>query len=445
MTRFPLALGLLTLAACGGKTAENPDDPNDPTVVPTPAPDYAMTIDGRVTDANGQQARFAGVGTMAATVSVQAVTASGQIVATADVDAGVYTLGLETVPSDAFLFVQALDAGGDVLGSVVVELTASTSLSATPLDVESSVEAAVLEALLADQVAVGVWAEVRERIDVAVALAVAADADTALAVSNVATAIQASFEAHVDAWEEAGASVDDLNAASLAATAQLSAQLAAGQDSANELFAASMFDAATAQGLTAEAIAESNSIANAALHAALLATQASTAVAVETFRAALLAEAAGVEATINAQILAMQASGSLTATEVETAFTDLQTAIQGATTVEEIEAAVAAWRATVLGAVEDEITSQLDFLDQLLQTLTDALADIQTALQDLDTELDGVITDLIGTLDFDVDVLAGDIGAAFDDLQAAVEAEFADLDPEDAAVMTSVSLSFPGM
>ena len=57
-------------------------------------------------------------------------------------------------------------------------------------------------------------------------------------------------------------------------------------------------------------------------------------------------------------------------------------------------------------------------------------------------EIGGLFIDPTGV---DVCVLAGDIGAAFDDLQAAVEAEFADLDPEDAAVMTSVSLSFPGM
>lgn len=451
MSRFPLALGLLALVACGGNSdVEDPDrvpvgnEPTPDPIAPTADPAPAMRISGAVTDANGNQnARLAGPGTLAATAGVQVVTLDGTVLGSASLDAGAYTVGLAELPTDLLLIVEALDVSGAVLGSVVVETTGATELAASPLDVESSVEAAVFANLLADGAAEGIWAEVRNRVDVPVALAVHGESDVDLALDNLAVAVDASWQAHVDAWTEAGVSVDAMSDAWFAASTALSTGLAAGESDAYDAFEAALVAAAEAEGLTADAIEETESVAHASVRAALQATAASEAVTLEAFRATALAESLTLKSTVNAEVLAMQANGSTTVSVIETAFEDLEAAIDAATTPEEIEAAVDAWRDTVLTAIEDEITSQLDLIDQLIATITAALQDIEVALGELETAIQGVVDAAVGVID--AADIADEIGTAFENLQTSVEEEFADLDAEDADAMTTVSLAFAGL
>jgi hypothetical protein len=451
MHKTSLILGLLALTACNREpTAFAPATLADPStqgpgeLTPEPTPVvHVLTIDGTVTDAVGPQGRIAGPGTIAATTRVQAVTLAGEVVAQADVTDGAYALGLETLPADALLTVQALNATDEVVGAVVVELTDAERLSATPLDVESSVEAAVLEDLLAASVDVGVWGEVRHRVDSEVARVVLAETDPEEALAHMSVAVRASWEAHVDAWEAAGLSVDTIAAAQLEAATALSASLAAGDAQATATFDAALYDAALTEGLSVDAALEAEAIAAASLRTAIQAVQASDAVALETIRASALLESTKVQDAVVAETSAMFVSDG-TVTTIQTAMDDLEAAVQAATTLEEVELAVQAWRDTVMGAIEAEITAGQSLLDQLLAILTDALAQLEAAIVQLETAIDGVITAAGGVVD--AAVLAGDVATAYADQATAVAADLEDLDDAAAAdAMATVNLAFPGL
>lgn len=446
MHRFTAVIGLLALGACGGNDVDNfdPTGTPDPTVTPAPTPDpsYAMRISGDVTDNVGAQGRLAGPGTLAAATSVQAVTLDGTVVATATLDAGAYELGLETVPADALLFVQALDASNALLGSVVVELTDAELLAATPLDVESSVEAEVLSDLLDQGAELAVWAQVRTTIDTAVASAVHAEADVDTAVADTAVGVQAAWEAHVDAWEAAGISVDAMESAHFEAATALSAALAEGDANAYATFQAALHDAAVAQGLSEDAWLEAEGIAHASMRSAILATQAASTVTLEALRTSAMAESLNLQVAVSAQVATMEA-GVDTAAVIETAFDDLEAAIEAAGSLEEIETAIDTWRDTVIGAIEDEISSGLDIIDQILAILTDALTQLEAALANLETSIQDVIDAAVGVVD--AAVVAADVATAYAEQAAVLAEDLADLEEDEAEAMSTVSLSFGGL
>ncbi len=455
MSRFGALFASVLIVGCSGGNGEPQSvDPVDPRPSGADPVDYAFMVEGRVTDADGAQARFAGAGTMAATVAVRAVALDGVELARGEVEQGQYRLGFEERPGDTLLFVEALAADDGVLGRVVVEVTDAELLQATPLDVETSVEAAVLEALLASQAELGIWAEVRDRIDTPVALAVASDADPQLAVQNAAVAVEAAWQAQLDAWIRHGIAVDAVSAARWDAAVALSAALAAGDPQAYERFEIAVREAALAQGLGEDAAQEADTIAHAAMRAALLATSGAEQLVLEAIRRSALDEARSTQSIVASQVLAMQADGSSTADLIDAACADLEAALQNATTIDEIQAAIDTWRQTVLGALEAEIDSQLDFFDQLVQSLTEMLLNLELVLQDLDAALQGLIdatADALANLDFenldslDLEAFTQDIATAYDAFCDAIEQQFADLDPEDAQVMTSVSVAFPAL
>lgn len=445
MHKTPLLLGLLTLVACGRNTEPEfaPEVNTETPASEQPAqPSYAMRINGSVTDNVGPQARIAGPGTLEATHRVQAVTLAGSVVASADVVDGVYELGLETVPADALLYIQALGAADELVGAVVVELTDAAVLAATPLDVESSVEAAVLERLLAESVHIAVWAEVRHRVDTALARTVLAEANPDLALANSAVAVQASWEAHVSAWEAAGVSLDAVAAAHLEAATALSAALAAGDPTGIDAFELAVQEAARAEGFSAAAALEADAIASASLRSAILAVEASNAVSLEAIRATTLTESVMVKSAVEAQTAAMIVSPE-TVTTIETSFDDLRAAIEAATSVEEVEAAVSAWRDTVMTAIEGEITAGMDLFDQIVALFTDALAQLETALAQLEAAIDGVIAAATGIVD--AATLASEVATAYADQAATVAADLEDLEAPEAEALSTVQLSFVGL
>ncbi len=220
------AVGALVLSACG------------PTV----------EVRGKVTDSNGTQTQalvsgatpsMGGTGTVSAATQVRAeqVGADGSLslIADAKVDAqGNYSLRLPE--GDTRVVIEAVDAQGNAVASVIVDSTANASggvRTAAPITRESSLETSVFVQLVKDggDVSQIDTVDLRSRIDASLAASVAADASgSAKAIAALADAIRAAQEAELKAYAKAGVTTtqSELFSGSLEAAAKLDAALDAG-------------------------------------------------------------------------------------------------------------------------------------------------------------------------------------------------------------------------
>lgn len=307
------------------------------------------TVSGTLTDGGGAQARFAGSGTVsvATSVEVHTIGSSGATTlhATADVGAdGSYTASL---PADTtvWVVVQAVDAEGAVLGSVVVEPTELETVGATPLSTETSAEA---EVFLDMGATAELWAHTRARIDADTAAAVSASNDVDTALLDLSDAVEASTRAEIAAWGEAGHDADAIAQQQIAIAGYLSASLAAGETTAYEDFLLDLDVAAEDEGVTPEERADANASASLAFRATLDAHGA-TDLLDASARASAEAEARAWEAASHAYL---EAAGA-TQAELDALGTlnaDLMVELEASGSASAVAAATSDWKAGLIGS-----------------------------------------------------------------------------------------------
>lgn len=193
---------LVSVANCGGDTSAS----------------NGATIQGRISDGSGSQAqslriqinKFGGSGSIAsaATVRVSQLAADGSLMKVGQgmVLSGRYTVSVP--PSLQRLVVDSLDASGNVVASAIVEASGAigTTVTVTPIDTESSVEAAVMAKMAASGVALDDInvVELRERITSNVATAVQAATDADNKIKALADAIAAAQVAKIKGYGSQG-------------------------------------------------------------------------------------------------------------------------------------------------------------------------------------------------------------------------------------------------
>lgn len=233
---------------------------------------------------------------------------------------GTYAIGLP--PDSGVLILEAVDASGEARASAIFEGTgaAGTSAIATPMDAESSVEAAVLRAM----VGLGGRVEhdavdVRARIDAATAAAARASGRTELAITALAEAVLAAQRTAIEAYGRAGVDVGPraTSRARLAASQRLSSDLHARApvDAAHDAFFRALAEADASLGIDAVLASRAEMAAATSFRAALRARLGSEASLRAAFDAAVIA-ASDLEARAHATALVaiLEAGGASTAT-----------------------------------------------------------------------------------------------------------------------------------
>ncbi|HRI53551.1 MAG TPA: hypothetical protein PLW65_25580, partial [Pseudomonadota bacterium] len=200
------------------------------------------TLKGRVSDGAGSQPQslrilsgsLGGSGSASAVVKVRVsqLNANGTLSVMAEAQVkvdGRYELAVP--PGQKRLICEGLDAAGNVMVSAIVETTGSAgqTMTVTPMDTESSVEAAVLTKMAASGVAVAECnaVDLRERINQNVAVAVKAAADADAKIKALAEATAAAQRAQVMAYASVGVTTSQsaLFDAQLEAAVKLNAAL----------------------------------------------------------------------------------------------------------------------------------------------------------------------------------------------------------------------------
>lgn len=258
------------------------------------------TVQGKISDNNGAQARaLGGQGTVAAattaTLSIVGDDGSLTVIGEADVQAdGSYSIESETV-GEGKLVIQALDEGGQVLGSVILDqaLAAGETTIAAPITTETSVEAEVFVQMATDA-ALDVddidTCDLKARIDTLTALAVNASAD---AEGDIAALAQATASAQAAFFASLNTTAQESFNASLQAAIDLAAELDAQADSvvqseeAYDGYISALFDAYVREGFDEDACSDAQITASVAFQLTVNA-QASAEVATQ---AALQAQA----------------------------------------------------------------------------------------------------------------------------------------------------------
>ena len=228
---------LATAINCGGDSGSNSGA-------------NTATAKGRVSDSNGSQPQslkilsgsFGGSGSVAAAskVRVSRLKADGSLEVLADAvvkSDGRYECPVP--PNEKRLIIESLNASGSVMASAIIEATsaAGQSVTVTPIDTESSVEAAVLAKMAASGTALQDCnaIDLREWITANVALAVKASADSDVKIKALADAVVAAQTTRVKAYAQAGITTSQsaMYDAELAASQKLDIALDAAASSAS--------------------------------------------------------------------------------------------------------------------------------------------------------------------------------------------------------------------
>ena len=237
---FLFSTMLATAVECGGS-----DNGTGPGTNPDPNTSGEMsTVKGRIADGNGTQAqKYGGTGSVAASVKVRVSQIKSDGTLTTLSEGAVKadgTYALAVAAGQKRLIIQGLDAAGNVTASAIIAATASVggSVTVTPMDTESSIEAEVLAKIASLGVALEQVnpVELRERITTNVAVAVKAAADAEVKIKALAEAEAAAEVATIKAYAAAGINTSQsvLFDAELAAAQKLDAALdAAGSASAS--------------------------------------------------------------------------------------------------------------------------------------------------------------------------------------------------------------------
>lgn len=403
------------------------------------------TLKGKVTDGTGTQQQglgsLGGSGTVAAAskVRVSEVGANGSLTLVAEgqlQSGGSYSL--EVPAGKKKLIVQAIDGSGSVISSAIVEATGSAqaTVTAPPMDTETSVEAEVFVEMVAQGTAVAEAnaIDLRARINSKVAEAVKASSDSkakikvlaeatiaaqrtqleAFAQSGVNTTQSALFDAYLAAAQKLNSSLD----ASATASAQAYAEFYAGIESAQQSVGttprqraqaescAGMSFRGTARGRTG-ASASSDAVVDAAIRsAAALEARFSAAAAEATFKAAA--------AVGTAQDKVNQANATL------------KSSISAATTAQAAAQAYAAYSTSVTGGADvsaGALGAMLEVNAVNKVTLQAAVDASVTAASQLDTALNTALAANATTGAFNAAALADAVVSAYSTYATTVQGQ----------------------
>ena len=410
------------------------------------------TLKGRVSDGAGSQPQtlrilsggsLGGSGSASAAVKVRvsAIKADGTLSVMAEAQVKVDGRYEIAVPAgQKRLICESLDASGNVVASAIVESTGSAgqTVTVTPLDTESSVEAAVLTKMAASGVALAECnaIDLRERINLNVAVAVKAAADAEAKIKALAEATAAAQRAKVMAYASAGVNTSQsaLFDAQLAAALKLNAALDASASVTTADKAYADFDAdLNAMVKTLDASDKKHARAEACASVAFRATVQARLQAggtVDVVADAAVRSAAALEARAAATAVeAILAAGSAASTAISaqaTADAMLRAQIAAATSANASAMAFATWNTSVTGggSVSGSVVGNLLGVNLLTATTAQvAVTAIGTAATVLDTALNTVVkTTLTATGAIDLNALAQSIVTAYATFQSTIDA-----------------------
>jgi hypothetical protein len=415
------------------------------------------TLKGRVSDDTGSQMQalgsrslgirgFGGSGSVsaAAKVRVGRLQADGtlQIVAEAQIQAG-GRYEVKVPANEKRLIAESVDASGNVVASAIVESSggAGETVAVTPIDTESSIEAAVLARMAASGVALAECnaIDLRARINLKVAEAVKASVDAEVKIKALAEAIAAAQTAKVKAYASVGfmTSQSALFEAQLAAAKKLNAALdasamASASDKAYVDFYGEADAAVMAMNANPKNHARAESVASVAFRATVKARFKSGA-SVDAVGDASLRAAAAVEARASAAAVAsiLAAGNAATAAKdgAATAAAMLRTQLAASANAAASAAAFAAWQTSISGSGSvsgSVVGNTLEVNIATAVTAQVAVSAIAGATLTLDTAL-GAAVNLVATTTgaLDVNSLAQTIVSAYSTFQLAVDAQAA--------------------
>ncbi len=402
----------------------------------------SAVLKGRVSDSSGSQPQtLGGSGSVSASAKVRVSRIKGdgslEVMAEAQVQAsGRYEIA---VPSgEKRLIAESLDASGNVVASAIVESTGSGgAMTVTPMDSESSIEAAVLAKMAASGVAVADCnaIDLRARINVKVAEAVKASADAELRIKALAESIAAAQSAKVKAYASVGLTTTQsaLYDAQLAAAVKLNAALdaaasAAASDKAYADFNTDADAALMAMDSSGKKHARAESCASVAFRASvkarLMAGGQMDPVADASLRAAASLEGRAAANAV-ASILAAGSAASANTTAAANAAAMLSAQLAASASASASASAFASWRTSLTGSGSVSGSVVGDFLGVNLLTAAvaqTAVTATTAAASVLDTTLDTATKVLVtGTGVIDFNGLAQTVVTAYSTFQTAVD------------------------
>jgi hypothetical protein len=409
-----------------------------------------VQVKGRVTDGEGTQpqavlagaAPLGGSGTVAAATQVRAraVGPDGKltVVAEGKLEAqGRYSL--EVPAGEERLVLEALDASGQVVASALLEAAAEgKGVVAAPMDSESSLEAEVFLRMMADkpQAETVDMVDVRARITAHMAAAARQGASTDEAfrsrVRALAEAMRAAQQAELEMYARAGVQTSQtaLFEQELAAAAALNVALDAGGsvEQAYDTFHAELRAAAERVGAKVEEQAQAERAASASFRATVKA-RLSAADAQPLVDASLRASA-GMEARASGAALSALLAAANAAEDVKqqaaTASTTLRTQVRASTNAAAAASAFSSFEAGVAGSTNVQASVLGRYLGvNASNQLTVGLA-VQatvTAAAALDTTLDLAVSSAVSASAVDVSLLATKTAEAYQTYAAAVRAQ----------------------
>lgn len=392
------------------------------------------TITGKVSDQPGTQHQglssgpdgFGGSGSAAAATKVRAssIGSNGALttVAEANVSAsGTYSLNIP--PDQRKLIVQAIDANGNVVSSTIIETSGepSHSVTAPPMDTETSVEAEVLVEMvtqgtsLAEANAIDLRARINADVAQAVKATAAAGGDAHAKIRGLAEAVIAAQRAQIKALAQAGVQTSQsaLFEAQLNAATTLNQKLDNGSATADAYatFFTQLQSAATQVGADAKKQAQAERAAGVSFRAtAQVRIQSSSSapdpVADAAIRQEAVLEGHASTAAVDAVLQAGAAASAVQASAVQ-AETTLKAQLAAATTASASASAFAAYKASISGsasASSSVLGAYLGANAATEVTLQAALTASATAAATLDTALSTAISASVkatGSVDFD--------------------------------------------
>lgn len=428
------------------------------------------TVRGHVTDGSGaqpQEARpsgdtFGGSGTVsqASTVKLSRINANGslELVTTANVNAdGSYQLSAPA--GEDKLVCQAFSSSGQVVASAIIETTgeAGQTVTATPMDTESSVEAEVMVEMIAQGTsvaeanAIDLRARINSRVAAAVRSTASSGGDAHAKIKVLAEATIAAQRTQIRAYAQAGVTVTQqmLFDAELQAAQHLNASLESGSQASKAYadFLAELDAAIKARGASATQQAQAERSASASFRATLKA-RLQTSGTVDPVMDAGLRAAASLEAHSSA--VAMEAilrAGGASQAVIDSAVSagaTLQQQLSAAATASATAQAFANFRTSVEGSGDVSGSVLGSYLEVNVVTKTSAQAAVTaavTAAATLDATLSttfGVALEAAGAVDFNT--MANSVVDAYATFDNTVRAQAATLAVFGAKAQPSVDL-----
>lgn len=434
MKGYLFSMMLVTAVGCGGSDGNTPSG--------------SATLKGRVSDSSGSQPQGLSGGTLggsgsasaAAKVRVGRLKADGGLDVLVEGQVRVDGRYEVAVPAgERRLIAESLDASGKVLAAAIVESSGSAgeSVAVTPMDTESSVEAAVLAQMAASGVALAELnaVDLRARINLKVAEAVKASADIDVKVKALAEAVAAAQVAKVKAYASVGINTTQsaLFEAELAAAKKLSAALDASasasatvSEQAYASFYADLDVALKGIDVAVKKHTRAESCSSVAFRATVKARlgAGSDAVADASLRAAASLEARASAAAVDA-VLSAGAVASAEAMAAANAAATLRAQLSASVNAAASAAAYASWRASLTGSGSVNGSVLGNYLSVNIATATTvqlAVSATATAAATLDAALDAAVkVAIVGSGAIDFNALAQSIVSAYSTYQAAVD------------------------